>query len=93
MNRCWNVATDSPISTASTSRKARPGAPAAEPGQERAATGQRPGASRYPAIRTVVVAPQMASERKKSMTLMATIEVRTALPTAMPTPAGPPLAV
>ena len=40
-----------------------------------------------------MVAPQMASERKKSTMLIATIEVRTALPTATPTPAGPPLAV
>ena len=47
----------------------------------------------HPAIRTVVVAPQIARLRKKSTTLMATIDVRTALPTATPTPAGPPLAV
>ncbi len=46
----------------------------------------------HPAIRTVVPAPQIASDRKKSRTLIATIEVRTARPTATPTPAGPPLA-
>src|SRR3954468_5761230 len=48
--------------------------------------------SAHPAIRTVVVEPQMARERKRSMTLTATIEKRTARPTARPTPAGPPLA-
>ncbi len=46
-----------------------------------------------PAIRTVVVAPQTARLKKKSTMLTATIEVRTAVPTATPTPAGPPLAV
>ncbi len=46
----------------------------------------------HPATRTVVVVPQMASERKKSVTLMMTIALRTERPTAMPTPAGPPLA-
>ena len=46
----------------------------------------------HPAIRTVVVEPQMASDRKKSMMLTATIENRTARPTATPTPAGPPVA-
>ena len=35
-----------------------------------------------PAILTVVVAPQMARLRKKSTRLMATIDLRTALPTA-----------
>jgi hypothetical protein len=35
----------------------------------------------------------MAIERNRSMTLMATMEVRTAWPTATPTPAGPPEAV
>ena len=48
---------------------------------------------RYPAILTVVEAPQTAREKKKSTMLMATMEVRTALPTATPTPAGPPEAV
>ena len=47
----------------------------------------------HPAIRTLVVVPQMASDRKKSTMLIATIDVRTALPTATPTPAGPPDAV
>src|SRR5262249_5500930 len=47
---------------------------------------------RHPATRTVVVAPQMARLMKKSMMLIMTIAVRTALPTATPTPAGPPLA-
>ena len=46
----------------------------------------------HPAIRTVVVEPQMARDRNRSMMLIATIEKRTARPTAMPTPAGPPLA-
>ena len=46
-----------------------------------------------PASLTVVVEPQMAMDRNRSMTLTATIEVRTARPTATPTPAGPPLAV
>ena len=47
----------------------------------------------YPVIRTVVVEPQMAKLRKKSATTIVTIEVRIALPTAVPTPAGPPEAV
>ncbi len=46
----------------------------------------------HPAIRTVVVAPQIARLMKKSMMLIATIAVRTARPTATPTPAGPPSA-
>ena len=93
VNRCWKVATASPMSTARTSRKATPAD--RRPSRGRKVRVARSGLEhpRYPAIRTVVVAPQMASERKKSMTLMATIEVRTALPTAIPTPAGPPLAV
>ncbi len=53
---------------------------------------QHPHTAAHPAIRTVVLAPQIASDRKKSRTLIATIEVRTARPTATPTPAGPPLA-
>ncbi len=56
----------------------------------RGGIGRRDG---HPAILTLVVAPQMARERKKSTMLMATIEVRTAVPTATPTPAGPPEAV
>ncbi len=63
-----------------------------QPGQQ-AAGARRGGHRAHPAIRTVVLVPQMANERKKSTTLMATIEVRTARPTATPTPAGPPLAV
>ena len=35
----------------------------------------------------------MAKLRKKSATTIVTIEVRIALPTAVPTPAGPPEAV
>ncbi len=46
-----------------------------------------------PANLTVVEEPQMAMDRNRSITLIATIEVRTARPTATPTPAGPPLAV
>ena len=49
--------------------------------------------SRQPASLTVVEEPQMAMDRNRSITLTATIEVRTARPTATPTPAGPPLAV
>ena len=49
--------------------------------------------SPQPANLTVVVEPQMAIDRNRSITLTATIEVRTARPTATPTPAGPPLAV
>ena len=48
---------------------------------------------RYPASRTDVVEPQMARDRNRSKTLTATMAVRTARPTAIPTPAGPPLAV
>ncbi len=48
---------------------------------------------RQPANLTVVEEPQMAMDRNRSITLIATIEVRTARPTATPTPAGPPLAV
>ena len=47
----------------------------------------------HPAIRTVVVEPQIARLQKKSSMVTSTIEVRTARPTAMPTPAGPPRAV
>src|SRR5207302_4540670 len=47
----------------------------------------------HPAIRTVVVAPHTARERKKSTMFTDTIASRTARPTATPTPAGPPLAV
>ncbi len=46
-----------------------------------------------PATRTVVSVPQIDSVRKKSMTLTATIDSRTARPTATPTPAGPPVAL
>ena len=46
----------------------------------------------HPATRTVVVAPQIARLMKKSMMLIITMAVRTARPTATPTPAGPPLA-
>ena len=49
--------------------------------------------SSQPANLTVVDEPQMAMDRNRSITLTATIEVRTARPTATPTPAGPPLAV
>ena len=49
--------------------------------------------ARYPVIRTVVVEPQIAKLRKKSATTTVTIELRIALPTAVPTPAGPPEAV
>ena len=48
---------------------------------------------RQPASLTVVVAPQIAIERNRSITLIATMLVRTALPTATPTPAGPPEAL
>ena len=47
----------------------------------------------HPVILTVVVEPQIAKLRKKSATTTVTIEVRIALPTARPTPAGPPLAL
>src|SRR6266702_5086739 len=40
----------------------------------------------HPATRTVVVAPQIARLMKKSMMLIMTIAVRTARPTATPTP-------
>ena len=46
-----------------------------------------------PAILTVVVVPQIAIDRNRSMTLIATMLVRTARPTATPTPAGPPEAL
>ena len=46
-----------------------------------------------PASRTVVVVPQMAIDRNRSRTLIATMLVRTARPTATPTPAGPPRGV
>ena len=46
-----------------------------------------------PANLTVVEDPQIAIDRNRSITLTATIEVRTAWPTATPTPAGPPLAL
>jgi uncharacterized membrane protein required for colicin V production len=70
-----------------------------QPGQEALGGPHRPCGRRLwfghgqPAIRTVVVAPHTAREKKKSTMLMATMEVRTALPTATPTPAGPPEAV
>ena len=51
------------------------------------------GHPRHPPIRTVVVAPQIAIDRNRSMTLIATMLVRTARPTATPTPAGPPEAL
>ena len=47
----------------------------------------------HPAIRTVVVAPHTARDRRKSTMFTETIASRTARPTATPTPAGPPLAV
>ena len=47
-------------------------------------------ATGQPANRTVTVVPQIAIEANRSTTLMTTIDVRTALPTAIPTPAGPP---
>ena len=76
-----------PCRYASTDRRHRRArAPATNATSELAALHRR-----HPAIRTVVVAPQIASERKKSMMLTATIAVRTARPTATPTPAGPPL--
>ena len=47
----------------------------------------------YPANLTLTVEPQIARDRKKSMMLMITIALRTARPTATPTPAGPPVAL
>ena len=44
-------------------------------------------------ILTVVVEPQIAKLRKKSATTIVTMLVRIAVPTARPTPAGPPEAV
>ena len=46
-----------------------------------------------PANLTVAVVPQMAIDKNRSMTLIATMDVRTARPTATPTPAGPPVAL
>ena len=63
----------------------------ADQGEEGHADKPEPGLA-HPATRTVVVAPQMARLRKKSVRLIVTIAVRTARPTATPTPAGPPLA-
>ena len=40
-----------------------------------------------------VAAPQIAMDRNRSRTLIATMLVRTARPTATPTPAGPPVAL
>lgn len=57
-----------------------------------AATQGRSGRVAHPATLTVVVVPQIARLRKKSRIAIVTIAVRTARPTATPTPAGPPLA-
>ena len=69
------------------------------PAQEQAEEGHAEGlelecgSHRQPASLTVVAAPQIAIERNRSITLIATMLVRTALPTATPTPAGPPEAL
>src|SRR5699024_9770145 len=47
----------------------------------------------HPATLTVVVAPHRAMDRARSRRLTVTRVRRTAPPTAMPTPAGPPLAL
>ena len=47
----------------------------------------------HPANLTVVLAPQIAIDSSRSITLIATMLVRTARPTATPTPAGPPPAL
>ncbi len=47
----------------------------------------------YPANLTLTVEPQIARDRKKSVMLTTTIALRTARPTATPTPAGPPVAL
>ena len=47
----------------------------------------------HPAIRIDVVVPQIARVSRLSRTVKTTIELRTALPTATPTPAGPPPAL
>jgi hypothetical protein len=43
-------------------------------------------------MRTVSPAPQKIADMTRFRTLIATIDVRIARPTATPTPAGPPLA-
>ncbi len=87
VNAFLYMATDSPSSIARTTRNA-------SPWMRRLTVKRLPRAlmSVHPAIRTVVVEPQMARDRNRSMMLTATIENRTARPTARPTPAGPPLA-
>src|SRR5690606_12790895 len=47
----------------------------------------------HPATRTEVSVPNSTSVRKKSRIAVLTIDSRTERPTAVPTPAGPPLAV
>ena len=61
--------------------------------QEHDSQGLRLHRRRHPASRTVVDAPQIAMDISRSSTLMATMLVRTARPTATPTPAGPPEAL
>ena len=58
--------------------------------QEQHAQGLGPHRRAHPASRTVVAAPQIAMDSSRSSTLIATMLVRTARPTATPTPAGPP---
>ena len=53
-------------------------------------TAFRPRSDIYPAIRTVSPVPQKIADMTRLMTLIATIDVRIARPTATPTPAGPP---
>ena len=47
----------------------------------------------YPAIFTVSCPPHMTRDRNRLTTTMVTIEVRMARPLAVPTPAGPPVAL
>ena len=91
VNAFWYMATASPSSSASTTQERQAEEAGAAPGRARRLLAAMCIAA-HPAIRTVVVAPQMASDRNRSMMLTATIDVRTARPTATPTPAGPPLA-
>lgn len=44
-------------------------------------------------MRTVSEIPHMNADSMRLMTCTATMDVRMALPTAIPTPAGPPLAL
>src|SRR3569833_2918673 len=65
--------------------------PADHHGDEQQA--EQPASERpHPAILTVTSVPQMANPMKKFMIDTVTMERRTALPTATPTPAGPPVA-